>query len=255
MPGSEIEDPSDYIDRHVKVTQDILKHCTLCPRKCGIDRTAGQTGYCGLTNHAVVDCSLAHHGEEPPLSGACGSARSFSSCNLRCIFCQNYQISHGVRGDAVTSAALAETMLGLQDRKCHNINVVTPTPQAPFIIEALHLARAKGLIVPFVYNCGGYEDRGLIERLEGDVDIYLPDFKYGSDDVAFLYSGVKDYAAHALASLEEMARQVGHDLEMEGGTKREVGAEMPIEPTISLPRQVGDATQRISAVYSDSSVA
>ena len=196
---------------------ELLKHCTLCPRKCGIDRTAGQTGYCGLPGHALIDCALAHHGEEPPLSGVHGSGTIFfSSCNLRCIFCQNYQISHNVQGNAVTSDALARIMLDLQDQKCHNINAVTPTPQAPFILSALRTARARGLVVPFVYNCGGYEDPEFIRRLEGKVDIYLPDFKYGSDEAAGLYSGAKDYVANATASLDEMARQVGHELEMDG---------------------------------------
>ncbi|MDD5168199.1 MAG: radical SAM protein, partial [Syntrophales bacterium] len=186
----------------MEILADILKHCTLCPRKCGIDRTAGERGYCGLPAHAVVDCALAHHGEEPPLSGIHGSGTIFfSSCNLRCIFCQNYQISHRVQGDSVTAEGLGRIMLDLQERKCHNINVVTPTPHAPFIIESLHLARKKGLVIPLVYNCSGYEDSKIIGRLAGDVDIYLPDIKFGSDETAFLYAGVKDYVGQSLASL------------------------------------------------------
>ncbi len=195
---------------------DILKHCVLCPRRCGADRTAGETGFCGLPGHLVVDCALPHLGEEPPLSGRYGSGTIFfSSCNLRCVFCQNYQISHSTAGKTMTSAGLARMMLALQDERCHNINVVTPTPQIPLILEGLRLARKQGLAIPFVYNCGGYEDPDIIRRLAGAVDIYLPDFKYGSDETAHLLSGVGDYVAFAVAALEEMARQVGDGLHLD----------------------------------------
>jgi putative pyruvate formate lyase activating enzyme len=200
---------------------DILKHCTLCPRNCGIDRTAGEIGFCGLPARMILDCALPHLGEEPPLSGRHGSGTIFfSSCNLRCIFCQNYQISHHAQGRSVTPAALGRIMLDLQDEKCHNINVVTPTPHAPLIMEGLHAARAKGLVIPFVYNCSGYEAQGIIRRLTGEVDIYLPDFKFGLDEVARLCTGVKDYTIQAAAALEEMARQVGDGLDMAEGIAR-----------------------------------
>jgi putative pyruvate formate lyase activating enzyme len=197
---------------------DMLEHCILCPRRCGVDRTAGETGFCGLPGHLVVDCALPHHGEEPPLSGRYGSGTIFfSSCNLRCIFCQNYQISHGTAGRTLTPEGLARMMLGLQEEGCHNINAVTPTPQAPLIIEGLHLAREKGLEIPFVYNCSGYEESEIIRLLSGDVEIYLPDFKFGSDETARQLSGVGDYVAMAVASLEEMARQVGEGLYLDDG--------------------------------------
>jgi len=197
---------------------DLLKHCVLCPRRCGADRTAGETGFCGLPGHLVVDCALPHLGEEPPLSGRYGSGTIFfSSCNLRCVFCQNYQISHSTAGKTMTPAGLARMMLALQDDRCHNINVVTPTPQIPLILEGLRLARKQGLAIPFVYNCGGYEDPDIIRRLAGDVDIYLPDFKYGSDETAHLLSGVGDYCAFAVAALKEMARQVGDGLHLDDG--------------------------------------
>ena len=195
---------------------DILKHCVLCPRRCGVDRTAGETGLCELPGHLVVDCALPHHGEEPPLSGRYGSGTIFfSSCNLRCVFCQNYQISHSAAGKTVTPAGLARMMLALQDERCHNINAVTPTPQIPLILEGLRLARKQGLAIPFVYNCSGYEDPEIIRRLAGAVDIYLPDFKYGSDETANLLSGVNDYCAFAVAALKEMARQVGYGLHLD----------------------------------------
>ncbi|MDD4996572.1 MAG: radical SAM protein [Syntrophales bacterium] len=197
---------------------DILKHCVLCPRRCGADRTAGEVGFCRLSGRLVVDCALPHRGEEPPLSGRHGSGTIFfSSCNLRCVFCQNHQISHSAAGKTLTPAGLARIMLDLQDERCHNINAVTPTPQVPLIIEGLHLAREKGLAIPFVYNCGGYEDPQILRRLDGDVDIYLPDFKYGSDETAHLLSGVGDYVAFALGAVEEMARQVGEGLYLDDG--------------------------------------
>ncbi|MBA4396917.1 MAG: radical SAM protein [Syntrophus sp. (in: bacteria)] len=197
---------------------DVLKHCVLCPRRCGADRTAGETGFCGLPGHLVVDCALAHLGEEPPLSGRHGSGTIFfSSCNLRCVFCQNHQISHGTAGRKMTPAGLARIMLDLQDDRCHNINAVTPTPQAPLIIEGLRQARAKGLEIPFVYNCGGYEDIDIIRHISGDVDIYLPDFKFGSDEAAHLLTGVGDYVATTLTAIEEMVRQVGEGLYLDSG--------------------------------------
>jgi len=198
---------------------DLLKHCVLCPRRCGADRTASEAGFCGLPGHLVVDCALAHFGEEPPLSGRYGSGTIFfSSCNLRCVFCQNYQISHSAAGKIMTPAGLARMMLALQDERCHNINVVTPTPQIPLILEGLRLARKQGLVIPFVYNCGGYEDPDIIRCLAGAVDIYLPDLKYGSDETAHLLSGVGDYVAFAVAALKEMARQVGDGLHLDDGT-------------------------------------
>ena len=194
----------------------ILSSCTLCPRHCRVDRTRGEQGFCRLDDRIVMDCALVHHGEEPPLSGRCGAGTIFfSSCNLKCIYCQNYQISHDVRGERLDSAALARVMLSLRDRGCHNIEPVTPTPQAPQIMEALFMAREQGLRLPFIYNCGGYEEPEVIKLLAGMVDIYLPDFKYGLDEEGLLFSGVEDYPVQALESLREMVRQVGDVLETE----------------------------------------
>jgi putative pyruvate formate lyase activating enzyme len=194
----------------------MLSRCQLCPRHCRVDRTRGEQGFCRLGDKIVMDCALVHHGEEPPLSGSCGAGTIFfSSCNLKCIYCQNYQISHGSQGQMLDSAALARIMLSLQEKGCHNIEPVTPTPQTPQIMAALLVAREQGLQLPFVYNCGGYEEPDVIKMLVGMVDVYLPDLKYGLDDDGLLFSGVKDYPAQALASIKEMARQVGDELETE----------------------------------------
>jgi putative pyruvate formate lyase activating enzyme len=204
--------------KKVEKLKAILKKCELCPRRCGVDRTAGGRGFCGLGADIATDCTIVHHGEEPPLSGRRGAGTIFfSSCNLRCVYCQNYQISHAVRGEIMDSAALARVMLSLQEKCCHNVEPVTPTPQMPQIMEALLLAREQGLELPFVYNCGGYEDPEVINLLDGMVDIYLPDFKYGIETDCRLFSEAKNYPVYAVASIREMVRQVGDTLELEEG--------------------------------------
>jgi len=202
----------------IAALKKLFKNCALCPRRCHVDRTKGQRGFCRLTDKVVLDCALPHFGEEPPLSGTQGAGTIFfSSCNLRCVYCQNYQISHQVKGRELDSVALAQVMIDLQEQGCHNVEPVTPTPQTPLIMEALFLARNQCLKIPFVYNCGGYEDPQVIKLLEGMVDIYLPDFKYGCAEDGAAFSAVADYPDYALSSLKEMVRQVGAELEMENG--------------------------------------
>jgi len=197
---------------------NVMKSCTLCPRKCAVNRTAGGKGFCGLDDSIIVKSALPHHGEEPPISGTHGAGTIFfSSCNLRCVYCQNYRISHSITGTGTDSISLARLMLSLQEQHCHNIELVTPTPQLSGIMEALPIARRKGMKLPLVYNCGGYENPDIIKILGDVVDIYLPDFKYGNEDDALMCSGVKDYPLYAVASIKEMARQVGISLEENGG--------------------------------------
>jgi len=199
-----------------KNLQELLLSCRLCPRQCGVDRAAGEKGICGLGNGIMLARALPHHGEEPPISGTRGAGTLFlSSCNLRCRFCQNYQISHKIHGQTMTPVEVARHILALENRGCHNIEAVTPTPQVPQLIDALELARDAGLALPFVYNCGGYENPEIIRMLDGRVDIYLPDFKYGNDEDAHELSGVRDYPRYTLESIREMMIQVGPDLEMD----------------------------------------
>jgi putative pyruvate formate lyase activating enzyme len=201
--------------------REIFKDCVLCPRKCHVNRTKGELGYCRLPAKIVMDCALAHHGEEPPLSGKNGAGTIFfSSCNLGCIYCQNYQISHEACGKELTARQMADVMLDLQERQCHNIEPVTPTPQTPLVMEALLLARARGLKIPFVYNCGGYENPEIVKLLAGMVEIYLPDFKYGLEEDAVEFSAAPLYPRFALDSLKEMVSQVGDDLELENDVAR-----------------------------------
>ncbi|MDP1993512.1 MAG: radical SAM protein [Syntrophales bacterium] len=207
--------------RRVGYLKGILKRCVLCPQMCRVDRTAGEQGFCRLAAEMVIHSALPHHGEEPPLSGSRGAGTIFlSSCNLKCVYCQNYQISHSITGRPISEVALAVIMLELEALGCHNIEPVTPTPQLPGIMAALLIARERGLRLPFVFNCGGYEREKIVRLLDGLVDIYLPDFKYGLDEAGRRFSGASNYPRHALASLREMVRQVGDTLETDDGVAK-----------------------------------
>lgn len=189
----------------------ILKRCTLCPRRCGVDRTAGEKGVCKTGDRPFVSSFNPHFGEEAPLTGTHGSGTIFfTHCNLRCLFCQNWTISHLGEGSEISFEALADMMLKLQHvYGCHNINFVTPTHQVPMILQSLKIAIDKGLTVPLVYNCGGYEALETLELLDGVIDIYMPDFKYADPEPAHRYSKAKDYPETAKAAIREMHRQVG----------------------------------------------
>jgi len=187
--------------------------CGLCPRCCGIDRLAGRAGVCRTGPLPFVSSFGPHFGEEPPLVGYNGSGTIFfGNCNLQCIFCQNYDISHEGAGREVSLEELADMMLDLARRGCHNINWVSPTHQLPQILSALEVAAESGLDIPIVYNCGGYEPVEVLSILDGIVDIYMPDAKYGSNEVGMELSGVPDYWDRNRDALREMHRQVG-DLE------------------------------------------
>ncbi len=192
----------------------LMESCRLCPRRCGVNRLEDERGYCGVGKDAVVATVQAHFGEEEPLVGYGGSGTIFlAGCNLRCIFCQNYDISHQVIGDTLTPDRLAELMLRLAGRGCHNVNFVTPTHVAPSILEAIHIARGQGLKVPIVYNCGGYEAIEMLELLEGSVEIYMPDAKFNDSEAARKLTNAPDYPEVMKRALKEMHRQVG-DLEI-----------------------------------------
>lgn len=184
--------------------------CRVCPRHCGVDRGGGELGTCRVGAGALVAGHGAHHGEEAPLSGRHGSgAVFFAGCNLRCVFCQNYDISQMREGREVAAAELAGMMLELQAQGCHNINWVTPSHQVPQILDALVLAAERGLSLPIAYNTSAYDDVDTLRLLDGVVDIYLPDFKYIDRDNAARYSEAPDYPTIARAALREMHRQVG----------------------------------------------
>lgn len=200
------------LERRVEQAYKKLENCDLCPRKCGVNRRAGQQGFCRAPEKVVVYSHQPHFGEENPLVGSNGSGTIFfSNCNLRCVFCQNYPIAHEGRGRQESDEALADRMLALQDRGCHNINLVTPTHVMPHILNATRIAMHKGLRLPLCYNTGGYERRENIELLDGIVDLYLPDLKFLHSDPAEKYAvrEATDYPQRAQEAILEINRQVG----------------------------------------------
>jgi len=190
---------------------ELFRSCACCPRACGANRLKGEKGFCSSTADLKVYSAGPHFGEERPLVGRGGSGTIFfSNCNLLCCFCQNWEINHRGDGRITGHENLAEIMVGLQERGCHNINVVTPTHVAPHIIKSLRIAIRRGLRAPLVYNTGGYDSLEVVRKLDGIVDIYLPDFKYQDGELAAKYSsGASDYPEVAAAVIKEMHRQVG----------------------------------------------
>ena len=196
----------------------MLSSCTLCPRECSVNRTAGETGFCGLDNRIKVARMALHHWEEPCVSGTKGSGTVFfSGCNMKCIYCQNYDISRNCKGRFITEEELAQSFLSLQNEGAHNINLVTPTHYVPNIKKALDMARLDGLKIPAIYNCGGYEKQETIESLKGYIDIYMPDIKYFSDKYAVEYSMADGYFEYAKKALCEMVSQAGEPVLDENG--------------------------------------
>ena len=198
------------LENRIEVLFKKLEKCDLCPRKCGVNRLKDEKGVCKTGRKAVVSSFGPHFGEESPLVGNSGSGTIFFTfCNLGCIFCQNYDISHLGYGDPVNEEHLAEVMLRLQRMGCHNINFVTPTHVIPQIAKSVAFAAEKGLNLPLVYNSGGYDSVETLKILEGIFDIYMPDFKYSDAEVAKRFSNASDYPEVAKIALKEMHRQVG----------------------------------------------
>jgi putative pyruvate formate lyase activating enzyme len=195
----------------VECALSMLDSCEVCPRLCAVNRTGGLPGYCGIGRMARIASYGPHFGEERPLVGRFGSGTIFfAGCNMRCLFCQNYQISQLRHGKDVEAAELARIMLELQERGCHNINLVTPSHVVPQILESLLIAVEGGLSIPLVYNTGTYDRIETLELLRGVVDIYMPDAKYGSDEVASGLSDAPNYTGIMHAALKEMYNQVGN---------------------------------------------
>ena len=207
-----------YIETHrqgllknkIDAASDILNQCTLCPHNCLVDRHHGELGICRTGDKPVVSSYSPHFGEEDPLVGRQGSGTIFfTHCNLFCVFCQNWDISHGGEGEEITARDLAAIMIYLQNKGCHNINFVTPSHQVFQILEALPLAIEAGLKIPLVYNTGGYDAVETLMLLDGVIDIYMPDFKFWDPKVAERLCAARDYPERAREALKEMHRQVG----------------------------------------------
>jgi putative pyruvate formate lyase activating enzyme len=198
------------LKRRIERLFKILESCEICPRKCHVNRLKGEKGYCQLGYLPMVSTYHPHFGEETPLVGKYGSGTIFmTSCNLSCVYCQNYEISQLRIGEEVSFERLAEMMIELQNSGCHNINFVTPTPQVPAILKSLEIAIDKGLKVPLVYNTSSYDSLEVIKLLDGIIDIYLPDARYSDDKIALKYSNAPNYFEIMKAVIKEMHRQVG----------------------------------------------
>jgi putative pyruvate formate lyase activating enzyme len=205
------------VRENVEKLVGMLGSCGLCPRRCGVNRLNGERGTCGSGSQLEVSSYGPHFGEEPELVGVHGSGTIFlTHCGLRCVYCQNYEISHLGVGEEASVDEASDMMLHLESNGCHNINLVTPTHYAPQLAEAILCARGLGLSVPIVWNCGGYESVDVIRLLEGLVEIYMPDVKYGEAGPATRYSTAPDYFDRAKECVLEMQRQVG-DLKIDGG--------------------------------------
>jgi len=199
----------------MSLLKEWLDSCCVCPNSCRVNRNAGEKGRCRTGAEIVISAANLHFGEEAVLVGSGGSGTIFfTACNLACVYCQNFDISQLDRGQEISAAKLLMIMLSLQDRGAENINLVSPTHQAPQIFEVVRDARSKGLAIPVVYNCGGYENPEFLKALDGLVNIYMPDFKYGSDRNGQVYSKIENYSSCCRESLIEMHRQVG-DLVMD----------------------------------------
>lgn len=196
--------------QRVRIAYQQLRHCSLCPHNCGVNRIKGQQGRCQSGLKPRIASANLHRGEEPPISGTKGSGTIFfSGCTLSCLFCQNFPISQQNSGDTISTQQLAQRMLGLQKRGAHNINLVTPTHWLPQILAALWLAVPQGFSLPIVWNSSGYETVEALQLLDGVVSVYLPDMKYSDDAQAVELSGAPGYTAVNRAAVLEMLRQVG----------------------------------------------
>jgi putative pyruvate formate lyase activating enzyme len=207
---------TNELESRVERLEAMLRSCTVCPKDCGNDRLNGEIAACYSGGLPIVSSYTAHFGEEPCLSGTGGAGNIFfGNCNLRCVYCQNYQISQTwkeQRRNEVTHERLAEMMLELQGRGCHNIGFVSPTHFAPQMARAILIAAQSGLRLPIVYNTNAYDSVEVLRLLDGIVDVYLPDLKYADSDAGFQYSKVRDYAVHSRAAIKEMHRQMGDAL-------------------------------------------
>lgn len=195
-----------------------LKSCNICPHKCGVNRLNGIKGRCKCDNKIKIALASVHNYEEPCISGKNGSGTVFfSNCNLNCIYCQNYEISQLGKGKEITIEHLAQIFIKQQEKNVNNINLVTPTMYVPQIIEAIKIARKKGLNIPIIYNSNGYENVETIKKLNGYIDIYLPDLKYYSNEIAKKYSKIDNYFETAISAIKEMQKQVGNPIFNEEG--------------------------------------
>ena len=222
-----------------------LDSCTICPRNCNVNRNNNELGFCKSGNKIKIARYSLHYWEEPCISGKSGSGTIFfSGCNLKCIFCQNYDLSFSNIGKEITIERFADICIELQNKKALNINLVTPTTYIPLIKEGLLLAKKKGLKIPIVYNTSGYENVSSLKELDGLIDIYLPDFKYYDNNIAINFSKADNYFEIVKDALKEMYRQVGNPIIKRGIMKKGV-----IVRHLLLPNHIDDSKKVIKYLY------
>lgn len=223
------------------------ENCLLCPRKCGINRSTGQTGVCGVSSEIKVARAALHYWEEPCISGKRGSgAVFFSGCSLHCVFCQNREISDGKAGKVISKERLSDIFMELADKGANNINLVTPGQYIPDIVWAVNDAKSRGMKLPIIYNTSGYENVTELKLLEGIVDVYLPDFKYMDSTLSARYSRTKDYPSVAKQALSEMVRQQP-DVVIDDATR--LIQKGVIVRQLLLPGHVNDAKAVLKYLY------
>ena len=234
------------LTKRVEALEKLFESCTVCPKNCGNNRLKDEIAACYSGRLPVVSSYTAHFGEEPALTGKNGAGNIFfGNCNLRCVYCQNYQISQTWREqkkNEVTHERLAEMMLELQAKGCHNINFVSPTHFAPNMARAILLAAEKGLHIPIVYNTNAYDSVEVLRLLDGIVDVYLPDLKYADDAAGFEFSKVRDYAQHARAAIKEMFRQTGEELVFDENNLLKSGLVIRL---LVLPNDLADIAENL----------
>ncbi len=240
------------LHRRVAALEALLERCTVCPRDCFNNRLQDEIAACYSGRLPIVSSYTPHFGEEPPLVGTRGAGNIFfGNCNLRCVYCQNFQISQTHREqikNEVTHERLAEMMLELQARGCHNINFVSPTHFAPQMARAILIAAAQGLHLPIVYNTNAYDSVEVLKLLDGIVDVYLPDLKYAGDDEGFLYSKVRSYASVSRAAIAEMYRQTGDELVNDEAGLLQRGLVIRL---LVLPNDVGSVRESLRWIHDE----
>lgn len=240
-----MKDKLNLVKKAGESLKDSLRACSICPRRCAVDRTGGRRGYCRAGLNPKVYSYMAHRGEEPPISGTGGSGTIFfSNCNMKCAYCQNYRFSQMDEGKEVSTEELGNMMLRLQDKGCHNINLVSPTHYVPQILSALETALCAGLNIPIVYNTSGYELSDTLKLLDGIVDIYLPDMRYSDDRMALTYSDAPSYVESNRKAVLEMHRQVG-DLMLD---KDSVAVKGIIIRLLALPEDISGTKETLSFI-------
>jgi putative pyruvate formate lyase activating enzyme len=243
---------SGELHRRVAALEALLERCTVCPRDCFNNRLQDEIAACYSGRLPIVSSYTPHFGEEPPLVGTRGAGNIFfGNCNLRCVYCQNYQISQTHKEqikNEVTHERLAEMMLELQTRGCHNLNFVSPTHFAPQMARAILLAADQGLRLPIVYNTNAYDSVEVLRLLDGIVDVYLPDLKYAEDEAGYLYSKVRSYASVSRAAIAEMYRQMGHELVYDEDGLLQRGLVIRL---LVLPNEVGGVRESLRWIHGE----